>query len=78
MPEPRKPVLRADVSTRTLERAAQRLPLARYPARLAVIHAELQRRAQGEEERVMQLIDEVLVQVLAEERRELRSGRRAA
>lgn len=51
MPEPRKPIIEARVSTRALERAIVRLPLARYPMRLAVIDAELQRRAAEERER---------------------------
>lgn len=48
MPEPRKPIVLASASTRTLERAVARLPLARYPVRLAVIDAELQKRAAEE------------------------------
>jgi hypothetical protein len=50
MPEPRKPILCARVSTATLERAIQRLPLNRYPTRLAVIDRELIRRAAEERE----------------------------
>jgi hypothetical protein len=45
MSEPRKPVLVASISTRALERAVKRLPLARYPVRLAVIDEELRKRA---------------------------------
>jgi len=51
MPEPRKPILLARVSTRTLERAIARLPLKRYPARLAVIDAELSKRVVEERTR---------------------------
>ena len=47
MPEPRKPIVMAGISTRQLERAAIRLASARYPVRLQVIDEELQvRKAQ--------------------------------
>lgn len=44
-------MLQARVSTRALETAVKRLPLERYPARLAVIDAELQRRRTEERTR---------------------------
>jgi hypothetical protein len=52
MPEPRKPILCARVSTAALHRAIERLPLNRYPVRLAVIDRELMRRAAEERERI--------------------------
>lgn len=51
MPEPRKPVIQARVSTRTLEYAVTRLDSQRYPVRLAVIDAELQARKAARERR---------------------------
>lgn len=56
MPEPRKPMLVSRVATSTLERAIYKLPLNRYPARLAVIDRELTRRAA--EERQLQMAKE--------------------
>jgi hypothetical protein len=53
MPEPRKPMLCARVATSTLERAIERLPLNRYPVRLAVIDRELARRAAEERRRLL-------------------------
>lgn len=51
MPEPRRPIVRARVSTQALERASLRLASERYPVRLAVIDRELQRRAMERERR---------------------------
>jgi len=46
MPEPRKPIIMERVSTGQLRKAVRKLALNRYPVRLAVIDAELQRRKQ--------------------------------